>query len=32
LQAAELSAVVNIFQLEDSAPQRGRVPALGYRA
>ena len=32
LQAAELNAVVNIFQLEDSSPQRGRVPALGYRA
>ncbi len=32
VQAAELSAVVNIFQLEDGgAAQRGRAPALAYQ-
>jgi len=31
VQAAELHAVVGIFQLEDSAQQRTRAPALDYR-
>ncbi|WP_288379055.1 methyl-accepting chemotaxis protein [uncultured Massilia sp.] len=31
VQAAELNAVVNVFQLEDGAPQRARGLALEYR-